>query len=197
MKYIIFLLLLLLFSCKKSENRKEEIIPKDETLDLKYEVLNQLIDRIEPSSDNYVFVTTLKRVYLNESDKFRPQGIIVKFDSIFLLKDSTYYKNQEKAVYNFRFAKKRINKNLEYTTDEELYELNENKESDYWTEFDKKYGNKCIQRFSVPFFNKDKTMCVVQNSTSCGYLNGRGYTAIYKKVDGKWIEVKSFDHWIS
>lgn len=197
MKHIIFLLLLLLFSCKKSENRKEEIIPKDETLDLKYEVLNQLIDRIEPSSDNYVFVTTLKRVYLNKSDKFRPQGIIVKFDSIFLLKDSAYYKNQEKAVYNFRFAKKRINKNLEYTTDEELYQLNENKESDYWTEFDKKYGNKCIQRFSVPFFNKDKTMCVVQNSTSCGYLNGRGYTAIYKKVDGKWIEVKSFDHWIS
>ncbi|UOU99514.1 hypothetical protein MUU74_06035 [Chryseobacterium daecheongense] len=197
MKHIIFLFLLIVVSCKKGENRKEKMIPKDETLDLKYEILNQLINRTEPSSDNYVFVTTLKRVYLNESDKFRPQGIIVKYDSIFLLEDSAYYKNQEKAVYDFRFVKKRINKNLEYTTDEELHKSSENGNGDFWTDFRKKYGNKCIQRFSVPFFNKDKTMCVVQNSTSCGPLDGNGYTAIYKKVDGKWIEVRTFDHWIS
>lgn len=207
MKHIIFLLLLLLFSCKKSENRKEEIIPKDETLDLKYEVLNQLINEIEAKekfTDTYVYNISVKPISLeipmdtNEPPPPPPGfGISLNYDSIFISKDSAYYRNENQVFKNFKFDKNKIRKHLQYTTDEELFKLNENKESDYWTEFDKKYGNKCIQRFSVPFFNKDKTMCVVQNSTSCGYLNGRGYTAIYKKVDGKWIEVKSFDHWIS
>lgn len=188
--------MLLIFACNESENRKK-VAPKDETLDLKYEVLNQLIDSLEPDYNHNVYVTTLKKVYLKESDESRPLGIIIKYDSIFLLKDSTYYKNQEKQILSFRFDKNKINKNLQYTTDEELYKLSENKKNDFWNEFHKRYGNKCIQSFSVPFFNRDRTMCVVQNSTSCGYLSGDGYTAIYKKVNGKWVQVKSFDHWIS
>lgn len=207
MKHIIFLSLLIVVSCKKGENRKEKVIPKDETLDLKYEVLNQLISEAESKekfADGYIYNVSLMPISLEmkSMNTYEPPpppgfGINLNYDSIFISKDSAYYRDEIQILKKFKFDKNRIKKHLQYTTDDELYQLNENKESDYWTEFDKKYGNKCIQRFSVPFFNKDKTMCIVQNSTSCGPLDGNGYTAIYKKVDGKWIEVRTFDHWIS
>ena len=165
------------------------------------EVLNQLIDNDSSSykQNNFIYIITLKSVYLyeNESDEPMPMGITLKYDSVFSQKDSAYYRNQEKMIFNFRFDKRKIKQKLQYATDEELHKLDESKNSDFWTELDKKYGHKCIRRFSVPFFNKNNTMCIVQNSISCGFLNANGYTAIYKKINGKWIVVKSFDHWVS
>lgn len=200
MKHYIFLFLLIIISCKKNDS-KANVYPKDETLNLRYEVLNQLIDSDSSSNkpNSFIYITTLRSVYLyeNENDEPRPIGITLKYDSIFSQKDSAYYRNQEKMIFNFRFDKRKIKQKLQYSTDEELHKLDEIKNSDFWTEFDKKYGHKCIRSFSVPFFNKDKTMCIVQNSISCGFLNANGYTAIYKKINGKWIAVNSFDHWVS
>jgi hypothetical protein len=200
MKHYIFLFLLIIISCKKS-NPKTNILPKDETLNLRYEVLNQLIDSDSSSykQNSFIYIASLRNVYLyeNEKDEPKPIGITLKYDSIFSQKDSAYYRSQEKMISNFRFDKRKINQKLQYATDEELHKLDEIKNSDFWTEFDKKYGDKCIRSFSVPFFNKDKTMCIVQNSISCGFLNANGYTAIYKKINGKWIAINSFDHWIS
>jgi hypothetical protein len=200
MKHYIFLFLLIIISCKKS-NPKTNILPKDETLNLRYEVLNQLIDSDSSSykQNSFIYIASLRSVYLyeNEKDEPKPIGITLKYDSIFSQKDSAYYRSQEKMISNFRFDKRKINQKLQYATDEELHKLDEIKNSDFWTEFDKKYGDKCIRSFSVPFFNKDKTMCIVQNSISCGFLNANGYTAIYKKINGKWIAINSFDHWIS
>ncbi|MBB4807964.1 hypothetical protein HNP38_003304 [Chryseobacterium defluvii] len=200
MKHFIFLILLIIISCKKAEPQIK-ILQKDTDLDLRYEVLNQLIesDSSTYAMDKFLYITTLRRVYLyeNESDEPKPIGITLKYDSIFSQKDSAYYRNQEKIILGFGFDKTRINQKLQYATDEELHKLDHNKGDDFWTEFEKKYGRKCIRSFSVPFFNKDKTMCIVQNSISCGYLNANGYTAIYKKINGKWTEIKSFDHWIS
>lgn len=200
MKMYLFVILLLLISCKKKVVEKE-IIQKDGTLDLRYEVLNQLIDNdsLSYNQNHFIYSSTLKSVYLyeNQTDEPKPIGITLKYNSDFLQKDSAYYRNQEKMIFNFRFDKRKVRQKLQYATDEELHKLNEIKNSDFWTEFDKKYGHRCIHSFSVPFFNKDKTMCIVQNSVSCGYLNANGYTAIYKKINGDWKEIKSFDHWVS
>lgn len=200
MRNYLFVILLLLICCKTSEEQKE-IIPKDENLDFRYEVLNQLIDSdsLSYKQNSFIYSSTLKSVYLYENESYEPKtlGITLKYDSVFSQKDSAYYRNQEKKTFNFRFDKRKVKQKLQYATDEELHKLNEIKNSDFWSEFNKKYGNKCIRRFSVPFFNKDKTMCIVQNSVSCGYLNANGYTAIYKKINGEWKEIKSFDHWVS
>ena len=200
MRNYLFVILLLLICCKTSEEQKG-IIPKDENLDFRYEVLNQLIDSdsLSYKQNSFIYSSTLKSVYLYENESYEPKtlGITLKYDSVFSQKDSAYYRNQEKKTFNFRFDKRKVKQKLQYATDEELHKLNEIKNSDFWSEFNKKYGNKCIRRFSVPFFNKDKTMCIVQNSVSCGYLNANGYTAIYKKINGEWKEIKSFDHWVS
>ncbi|CEJ71946.1 hypothetical protein BN1195_04300 [Chryseobacterium oranimense G311] len=196
--YIIFFLLIII-SCKKNDS-KLTVVSKDHDLNLRYEVLNQLIDSISFENNSYILVSTLRTVYLNKdenNDEPRPLGFVLEYDSVFSKNDSAYYKNQEKIVSDFRLDKTKICKKLRYVTDEELHKLDENRKSDFWTEFNKKFGGTCIRSFSVPFFNKDKTMCIVQSSTSCGYLNGSGYTAVYKKINGKWVEVKALQNWIS
>lgn len=206
MKNYLILILLLLISCKKNEV-KTEIIPYDETLDLRYEVLNQLIDENikEKGSENYlsnhVFHIPTHSVYFKldniEDEKPQPFGIYLEYDSIFQVRDSVDYKNQSKLISNFKLNKNRVNHQLKYISDEELYRLREIGMSNFWDEFEKKYGDKCIESFSVPFFNNEKNICVVEYSSSCGFLNAIGSTSIYKKVNGKWILLKTLKQWVS
>lgn len=204
MKHYIFLFLLLIISCKKNENNpntglKTSLVGDD--LALKYEVLNQLIDKdsISLQENKDVLIIPLHTVYLfeEENDEPRPLGANLKYDSVFSIKDSAYYKNQEKIALNFKLDTTKIKRKLQYATEEDLHQLTENGKKDFWIAFRAKFGNKCYRKFSVPFFNKEKTMCMVQNSISCGYLSGSGYTAIYKKIKGQWVEVKILDQWIS
>lgn len=200
-------MLLLLISCKKNEARKE-IIQKDETLDLKYEVLNQLIteqireDSINDILHDNIYNIAVKRIFfeeLNENEEPPPPVLALNFsyDSIFAIKDSSYYKNQDRNLINFNLQKSRIKNKLDFVTTDEILNLSIKYERDFWKQFRKKYGDKCIQTFSVPFFNKNKTVCIVQNSMSCGPLYGGGSTSIYKKVNGKWVVLRTFDQWVS
>lgn len=207
MKNYLFLILLLLICCKKKEVEKE-IIPKDETLDLKYEVLNQLItDQIREDSINgilqdNIYNIAVKRIFfekLNENEEPPPPVLALNFsyDYFFAIKDSFYYKNQDRYLVNFNLQKSRIKKKLDFVTTDEILNLSIKYKRDFWKQFRKKYGDKCIQTFSVPFFNKNKTVCLVQNSMSCGSLYGGGSTSIYKKVNGKWVVLKTYDIWVS
>lgn len=200
-------MLLLLISCKKNEARKK-IIQKDETLDLKYEVLNQLItDQIREDSINdilhdNIYNIAVKRIFfeeLNENEEPPPPVLALNFsyDSIFAIKDSSYYKNQDRNLINFHLQKSRIKNKLDFVTTDEILNLSIKYERNFWKQFRKKYGDKCIQTFSVPFFNKNKTLCIVQTSMSCGPLYGGGSTSIYKKVNVKWVVLKTFDQWVS
>lgn len=207
MKDYLFLILLLLISCKKNEARKG-IIQKGETLDLKYEVLNQLItDQIREDSINdilhdNIYNVAVKRIFfeeLNENEEPPPPVLALNFsyDSIFAMKDSSYYKNQDRNLIHFNLQKSRIKNKLDFVTTDEILNLSIKYERNFWKQFRKKYGDKCIQTFSVPFFNKNKTVCIVQNSMSCGPLYGGGSTSIYKKVNGKWVVLRTFDQWVS
>lgn len=200
-------MLLLLISCKKNEARKK-IIQKDETLDLKYEVLNQLItDQIREDSINdilhdNIYNIAVKRIFfeeLNENEEPPPPVLALNFsyDSIFAIKDSSYYKNQDRNLINFHLQKSRIKNKLDFLTTDEILNLSIKYERNFWKQFRKKYGDKCIQTFSVPFFNKNKMLCIVQTSMSCGPLYGGGSTSIYKKVNVKWVVLKTFDQWVS
>lgn len=206
MKNYLFLILLTLLSCKKDKIIKK-VVPKNETLDLRYEVLNQIIDENIKERDssyyfnNSVFHIPSRSVYfkLNDVDdeESKPFGIYLKYDSIFSINDSVSYKDQSEQIVNFKLNKNRINQQLNYISDEDLYRLREIKKSGFWEEFEKKYGNKCIESFSVPFFNIERNICVVEYSSSCGFLNAVGSILIYKKVNGKWVVLRRFGHWVS
>ena len=207
MKHYLFLILLLLISCKKNEARKK-IIPKDETLDLKYEVLNQLIDKFEAEDcrHNYVYNISLKTtdydaVFYNSNELYPPPsppkfGINPIYDNDFFLKsDSVYYQNQAEIFRNFKLNENRIKRKLQYTNDEELEKMRRIKNNYFWEEFEKKFQNKCLRTLSVPLFNKDKTVCIVLDSLLCNPLEGEAiHIAVYKKIQGIWKEIKSYDY---
>jgi hypothetical protein len=209
MKHYLFLILLLLISCKKNEARKK-IIQKDETLDLKYEVLNQLIDKFEAknSQHNYVYNISLKTtdfdaLFYNDNEPYPPPsppkfGIEPIYDdAIFLKSDSIFYQKQAEIFRSFKLDKNRINRKLQYTNADELEKLRNTKDSYFWKEFGKKYKNKCLKTFCVPFFNKDKTVCIVLDSSLCDPLEGESFhMAVYKKTHGVWIEIRSYNYTI-
>ena len=133
MKNYLFLILLLFISCKKKVVEKE-IIQKDETLDLKYEVLNQLItDQIREDSINgilhdNIYNIAVKRFFLeelNENEEPPPPVLALNFsyDSIFAVKDSSHYKNQDRNLINFNLQKSRITKKLDFVTTNEILNL--------------------------------------------------------------------------
>lgn len=207
MKHYVFLFLLLIISCKKNAP-KIKVLPKDETLDLKYKVLNQLIDeQIKEDSINghlhdNIYNIAVKGIFFekleeNEEIPHPSYALNFSYDSIFLEKDSLNYKKENINLENFKLDKNRIKRKLQFITTEDIIKISINKKRNFWKEFRNKYGDKCIQTFSVPFFNEDKTSCIVQSSMSCGPLYGGGSTSIYKKKSGKWVRVNSYDHWVS
>ena len=200
MKYLILIMFLFLFSCKE----------KDETIDLKYEVLNQLITedimmRDKSDENNYVYNIQIKNVSFPENKQIGnnfeelPPGLsmMINYDKDFLETDSLFYKTQAEGLQDFKFEKSRIIQKVKYITSKELESFYLKTGQDFWKEFSHKYPNTCIKTFSVPFFNKEKNTCIVTVSASCGPLWGGGFMGIYKKVNGKWILIGRRDSWIS
>lgn len=202
---IFLIFLFLLFSCKK----------KDETLDLKYEVLNQLIDedivndKVFTDDNSYLY-KILKpsdiafKVKVTNYDEPPPPPstsgtIYLPEDGIFCKEDLKYIKIQLKTNSNFVLNTARITSKVDFINEEKLYKIRENYKSaeDYWMQFRREFGNKCIRSYSIPYFNKEKNICIVITSMSCGPLEGGGNTAIFKKINGKWKVIQTLDQWVS
>lgn len=66
---------------------------------------------------------------------------------------------------------------------------------EYYRNLLKKYGPICF--IKLPLFSIDKQTAVVDISMGCGALCGKGGRYLYRKVNGKWILVKTLDEWIS
>jgi len=53
-----------------------------------------------------------------------------------------------------------------------------------------------LYTFLVPVFNKNKDFAIVEyDSKRVGY--GHGTIVIFRKINGKWIKIKSFRSWQS
>jgi len=181
MKHYLFLILLLLISCKKNEARKE-IIQKDETLDLKYEVLNQLIteqireDSINDILHDNIYNIAVKRIFfeeLNENEVPPPPFLALNFsyDSIFAMKDTSYYKNQDRNLINFHLQKSRIKNKLDFVTTDEILNLSIKYERNFWKQFEKNMEINAFKLFlflsliRIKRFALYKIQCLVDDYT--------------------------------
>lgn len=205
-KNTLFLLLIaLLFSCEK----------KDETLELKYEVLNQLI--AEDIAENKASGHTEKYLYKISKPidlKFREivpekQNKIVEppppsshgtiylpENGIFTKDDLAYIKIQLNTNSDFILNPAKITSKVEFIDTEKFQKFQTSQENyvsakDYWKKFRAEFGDICLRNYSIPYF------CIVINSISCGPLWGGGETSVYKKINGKWKVIKTFNHWVS
>ena len=196
-----FLFLIFLFSCRE----------KDENLDLKYEVLNQLIKEDSQKKSDLIYLyktssaTNFNILNLDKEkiDEFTiiPNVLELKSDSIFSSQDIEYLISQTVPYDSkvFDLDKEKIIGKYDIIKESDLFELksNYNGAKDYWIKFNDKFGKKCLRNYSEPIFNLRKDVCIVKISESCGPLWGGGYTGIFKKLNGIWVQIGTQDHWIS
>ena len=65
-----------------------------------------------------------------------------------------------------------------------------------WNCFYKHFGQS-YHTFSVPIFLRNDTLCLFYSATHCGYECGDGHFILYKRENGKWVELKTYCNWIS
>ncbi|QOW11203.1 hypothetical protein Q73A0000_12975 [Kaistella flava (ex Peng et al. 2021)] len=208
---LILILAFLLFSCKK----------EDENFHLKYEVLNQLIaadiseNKASGYTEEYLYKIS-KPIDLKFREKLSEKkneiieptppsshGIIyLPENGTFTKDDLAYIKIQIKTNSNFVLDTAKITSKVEFIDTEKFKKFQKSQEKylsvkDYWKKFREEFGDKCLRNYSIPYFNKEKNICIVINSISCGPLWGGGETSVYKKINGKWKVIKTFNHWVS
>ncbi|MDR2237543.1 MAG: hypothetical protein LBE92_15590 [Chryseobacterium sp.] len=201
MKHYLLLFFFVLLSCKK-ENPELNTASDNKMINLRYEVLNDLLLNKDsqfagPETCCIYQISPEEAFFHTENEEPDwPMGINTVYSPDFPAEDSVFFKNENKDLINFKLNKDKIGRSLFFVSQEELDQIKK-PDADFWTEFSKKYPNKCIRRFSVPFFNKDRSKCIVRLSVSCGPLDGSGYMAVYQKINGRWKEVRILNEWIS
>jgi|GEM_PF-3249911 len=209
MKYIpLILSFLFVFSCKE----------KDETLELKYEVLNRVIEEnikihkqaeehlgIIDSTDFFVMDYNFKildeKDWSKYSDSVKKENseiriivepensIVLMSDSIFTKQDIQFIKQQTKENYHFKLDSKRIKEKVKFISQEEL---------DGFLSKRKKSVGKNYVKLAVPFFNMKKDKCLMK-ANDCGiYPPGCGGSVfILQKKNGKWELLKTLKRWVN
>jgi len=207
-KIFYFLFLKILFSCNE----------KDENLDLKYEVINELISENGKyhqmvkgdlgiiDSTNY-FVINHNFSVLDENDwkffshslrKTDPNikiviepddSIVLQSDSIFSKKDIEYIKQQVDENKEFKIDKNKISSPEKFISQNELEQILK-----HW----RNYKGKQYVNFSIPLFNLKKDKCIIK-AESCGInpLGCGGSVTVLQKKNGKWVELRNIYNWVN
>jgi len=75
-------------------------------------------------------------------------------------------------------------------TPKDFTKINRSDTADYWEEFRANFGNYGYHHYSMPVFNNDKNICIIEHSGQGGWLLGSREILLFKKVKGKWILLK-------
>lgn len=182
----------LLISCsKKNENPYQKNLNNIEN-EISEKLIYDFTNEIIPQNENSEFCK-------NVID--RMTFIDVKGDSVFIERvkseiskeDFDFIRKQYAESINFKWKNKFENRQIIKldTT------INNTKEFDeFWNETLEKYN--CISQISMPIFNKEKNLAIIEISYYCGFLCAAGGTYIYKlDENNKWILYKTIDDWIS
>ena len=197
--FLIAIFSILLISCKKDVEIK---IKKNETdLPEKYQELvdNENIYGLlnsEALRRNKIFnfcnnILNRKTVYYVGQNTV----LLKKVDTLFSQKDKEFiskqYRNSIKFILNQRFLKhKRV---VEFDT---TMLATKEKSRAYWDKLLEKHH--CIGSISIPLFNLEKNMAIVEVGYYCGILCGEGGTYIYKlNRSGNWELYLTIEEWIS
>src|SRR5690606_13345081 len=213
--YCVIIIFLTNSCISKSDEKKDTEIEtnkkfNDETPNLSYELINQVIEEnIKSNKEIYLLLSNrdiitfpLSAIDEDEEDYLG----LNKYDSIFSKKDIDYiYKkvtdlrlsrdldlNQDKILkQNIRIIpNNQFNKYIEKI-------MSENKRNSFWDEFEKQFGIHAYYSVSYPIFSLDKKTAIISFGHHRGSLCGDGFSAIYQKMNGKWILVEYIINWVS
>lgn len=191
----------------KSKIEKKEIF-HDENQGLSYELMNQVIEDNIPSD---------KEIYILLQQDLTQPAILIdpeeedylglnQYDSILSKKDIEYI---YKKVTDLRISQdldlnlaQINNQNVKIISTSQFNKfiektISKNQRSEFWEEFEKEFGIHNYYSISYPVFSLDKNTAIMSFGHHCGSLCGDGFSAIYQKINGKWIPVEYITNWVS
>lgn len=192
MKKIFYLILILHFvSCKQNSKDNKNLVPNDEV----YGIINYILKNdLQEKDSKYNY---LSEEFPLENPNNQYFGI-EEMDTIFSKKDIEFMKLQMDNRYHFRIENSLIQDRTVISFDSlnKLFKENERSEK-FWERFEKKYKAKKFSAISLPIFSVDYKTVLISFGNHCGSLCGSGKTVIYKKVNGKWKQIKTISFWVS
>ncbi len=188
--YYLLIVLITVFSCNyKSSNETagyERLIADSLVCaTLNYFVNDTMIDEFKHCNR---FLDRDGRKVLLGDDSLK----IMQLDSIFTKEDLYFIFQQNLNSIYYKHGECLSGKNL--ISGDTLLKFNHH---EFWDEFHKRFGNGGFCSISLPLFSKDLNIVIIRYSFSCGRLCASGGTFIYKKIGGRWVEIKCINSWIS
>ena len=189
----ILLLTFLIFSCKTTERNQEE------------KFINEVLFSI--IADNPDIFTSDCKLFDKFSNRFTPPSVNYDTDSTFIESIKDLF--DEREFGDLLRQKRNVEKFGVVTTDfKSKYRLireadidslirraKANKQLNYWIEFENKIG--CLQSFSRPIISADKKTVIVRHNVLVGPHSGGGIIIVFQLRNGKWIEAKVIETWVS
>lgn len=121
---------------------------------------------------------------------------LIKMDTIFTKGDIGFIFKQANYVRYFKLKQSKLpSKNVIKIDTIKFFNNNNEIRSAYLDELHKKYGALCT--IKMPLFSIDRKTVYISTGLTCGTLCGAGGTYIYRKVNGKWILIKTLNEWVS
>jgi hypothetical protein len=187
----------LIFSCKTTEKNQEE------------KFINEVLFSI--IADNPDIFTSDCKLFDKFSNRFTPPSVEYDIDSTFIesikdLFDEREFGDllrQKQNLEKFGFVttdfKLKYKLVRETEIDSLIDRIKKSKETDkpldYWTEFENEIG--CLQSFSRPIISIDRKTVIIRHMHIKGPLADGGFIMVFQLKNGKWIEVKKIQTWIS
>lgn len=205
MKNITLTLLIFVFFIELSCNKKYEtgldkqvikyVKPKqlvdDQTI---YEFLNYNFEHKDPAffdCENIINQEWYPCFFTHEDSL-----ALIKMDTIFTKADTDFIFRQAEYVQYFNLNQTLLpNKNIIKIDTTKAYNNDREIRGVYYEELYKKHGPLCT--IKMPLFSVDRKTVYISTGLTCGTLCGAGATYIYRKVNGKWILIKTLNEWVS
>jgi hypothetical protein len=180
-----------LSSCKSNHSNANTVLQLDKD---SIEYINRCVEFIKEvrkenvSDTNYILEDKPSLLlYYNCIDD------LLKDTETFTKEELNFIKNKE--YFSISKWTKEMFPNIKFVSSDTVKAIFSNN-ANGWTYFYKNFGRK-FSTFSVPIFLRNNTYCLFYSDNHCGWLCGGGSLILYKKENGKWVEIKSYCNWIS
>jgi hypothetical protein len=191
----LFYIILISISCSPKSNKGinqlglksvgyEPLVPDS----IVCETINYLVnDGLKESFEGNRFVDKPSREVLEKEDSLK----LIELDTIFSKQDLDFIFKQNN---NAKYYQHNCLENKTFISMDTLKKFNR---EDFWTDFRRKYGQGGMNSISIPLFNCNRNILIVNCSHSCGGLCGSGGTYIFKKQKSKWVQIHCLEYWVS
>lgn len=192
--FFILLVALVAFGCKPHKKQSQAKGKASSIFHTENPTYTQNVKDLLNDFQFYKEETRSPIILVNRPVKFKDVGNFLKDSTSFTPFEIKYIKEETDYLSNIDFQNN-LGKNVNIIPLDTINSIFKNQRM-AWAYFHKNYGN-AFMSIAHPVFLKNNTECILYLNYSCGGLCGEEQIRLYKKLNNKWICIKTGYGWIS